>query len=628
MTLSFPAFAKVNLDLRILGVRPDGYHDLRTVFQSLALADTVTVRRDRGPLHLTCDDPQVPTDRRNLAWKAASLLWREARLGRGEPRDVAIHLQKRIPAEAGLGGGSADAAVTLLGLNRLWKLGLDGASLSRLGARIGADVPFFLVGGTALGLGRGDDIYPLADMPKVYVVLIRPGFGVSTVEAYRWYDEDARRPRRTPAAKPMPPTWPAWASTLRNELEPSGGPAPPHHCPDPADADRCRRGHGGDVRLGVGGVRPVRTGRGGPADGPGPGTARVAGGGDADPESLRISASRPILRTPRGSGVGRHGTRSPRLPKPGRPYTIWVCPGVLGRGQAVRRGSLEPVFEGSNPSAPTSFIMRPSGFGDLKVFSGSAHPQLAAEIAEFLGCGLGQARLRRFPDTEVSFQIDENIRGTDVFIIQPTCAPVDQHLMELMIMVDAFRRSSAARITAVVPYYGYARQDRKDKPRVPISAKLVANVLSASGTHRVLTMDLHKAQIQGFFDIPVDHLFAAPVIIDYLSRQDYAKLTIVAPDAGGAERARAYAKRLGAELAIVDKRRSDDGTAEVMNVIGEVGGRTCVIADDIIDTAGTIQKGAQALKDAGAERVHRLCACTACCRGRRSIASRRRRSTS
>ena len=247
--------------------------------------------------------------------------------------------------------------------------------------------------------------------------------------------------------------------------------------------------------------------------------------------------------------------------------------------------------------------MRPSGFGDLKVFSGSAHPQLATEIAEFLGCGLGQARLRRFPDTEVSFQIDENIRGTDVFIIQPTCAPVDQHLMELMIMVDAFRRSSAARITAVLPYYGYARQDRKDKPRVPISAKLVANVLSAAGTNRVLTMDLHKAQIQGFFDIPVDHLFAAPVIIDFLSRQNYERLTIVAPDAGGAERARAYAKRLDAELAVIDKRRSDDGTAEVMNVIGEVRGRTCVIADDIIDTAGTIQKGAQALQDAGAERV-------------------------
>ena len=244
-----------------------------------------------------------------------------------------------------------------------------------------------------------------------------------------------------------------------------------------------------------------------------------------------------------------------------------------------------------------------TGFGDLKVFSGSAHPDLTREITAFLGVQPGQARLRRFPDTEVSFQIDENIRGTDVFIVQPTSNPVDQHLMELMIMIDAFKRSSASRITAVVPYYGYARQDRKDKPRVPISAKLVANVLSAAGTNRVLTMDLHKAQIQGFFDIPVDHLFAAPVIIDYLARLDYPKLTMVSPDAGGAERARAYAKRLDAELAVIDKRRSDDGTAEVMNVIGDVEGRTCILQDDIIDTAGTITKGASALKAKGAARI-------------------------
>jgi len=244
-----------------------------------------------------------------------------------------------------------------------------------------------------------------------------------------------------------------------------------------------------------------------------------------------------------------------------------------------------------------------TGFGDLKVFSGSAHPQLTKEIADVLGIPLGQARLRRFPDSEVSFQIDENIRGADVFIVQPTSNPVDQHLMELLVMIDAFRRSSAARITAVVPYYGYARQDRKDKPRVPISAKLVANLLSAAGTNRVLTMDLHKAQIQGFFDIPVDHLFAAPVIIDYCSRLRYPNLTIVSPDAGGAERARAYAKRLDAELAVVDKRRTEDGTAEVMNVIGDVEGRTCILQDDIIDTAGTIQKAAVALREAGAERV-------------------------
>src|SRR5882762_2791535 len=244
-----------------------------------------------------------------------------------------------------------------------------------------------------------------------------------------------------------------------------------------------------------------------------------------------------------------------------------------------------------------------TGFGELKVFSGSAHQGLTREIASFLGVSLGQARLRRFPDSEVSFQIDENIRGTDVFIVQPTSNPVDEHLVELLIMIDAFRRSSAARITAVLPYYGYARQDRKDKPRVPISAKLVANVLSAAGTNRVLTMDLHKAQIQGFFDIPVDHLFAAPIIIEYLARLDSPKLTLVAPDAGGAERARAYAKRLDAELAVIDKRRTDDGTAEVMNVIGDVEGRTCIIQDDIIDTAGTITKAAIALKANGAGRV-------------------------
>ena len=240
----------------------------------------------------------------------------------------------------------------------------------------------------------------------------------------------------------------------------------------------------------------------------------------------------------------------------------------------------------------------------MKIFSGSAHPELTRGIADVLGIPVGQAKLRRFPDTEVSFQIEENIRGTDVFVVQPTSPPVDQHIMELLVMIDAFRRSSAARITAVIPYYGYARQDRKDKPRVPNSAKLVANILSAAGTNRVLTMDLHKAQIQGFFDIPVDHLFAAPVIIDYLARQQFKNLTIVSPDAGGAERARAYAKRLDADLAIIDKRRAvEDGHPEVMNVIGDVRGRTCIIQDDIVDTAGTMQNAAQALVDNGAASV-------------------------
>lgn len=226
MTLRYQAFAKVNLDLRVLGVRPDGYHDLRTIFQSLALADIVTVRRRPGPIEIVCNAPDVPTDRRNLVWKAASLLWRSAGLGRGAPRDISIALDKRIPSEAGLGGGSADAAVTLIALNRLWKLRLDGASLSRIGARLGADVPFFLVGGTALGLGRGDDIYPLADLPRVYVVLIRPNFGVSTVEAYRWYDEEPKPVRREGPGRRRPPNWPAWAASLANDLEP---PVVRHH---------------------------------------------------------------------------------------------------------------------------------------------------------------------------------------------------------------------------------------------------------------------------------------------------------------------------------------------------------------------------------------------------------------
>src|SRR5499426_2953670 len=244
-----------------------------------------------------------------------------------------------------------------------------------------------------------------------------------------------------------------------------------------------------------------------------------------------------------------------------------------------------------------------TGYGELKLFAGSAHPQLSKEIAEVLGIPLGQARLRRFPDSEVSFQIDENIRGADVFIVQPTSNPVDQHLMELLVMIDAFRRSSAARITAVIPYYGYARQDRKDKPRVPISAKLVADLLTAAGVDRLLAMDLHAPAIQGFFDLPVDHLFAAPVMLDWVERQRFTDLTIVSPDAGGVERARAFAKQLSAGLVIIDKRRVEANVAETMNVIGEVAGRTCVIVDDIVDTAGTLMGTVAALREEGAARV-------------------------
>lgn len=208
-----------------------------------------------------------------------------------------------------------------------------------------------------------------------------------------------------------------------------------------------------------------------------------------------------------------------------------------------------------------------------------------------------------FSDGEIHLQINENVRGVDVFAIQPTCTPVERNLFELLLMIDALKRASAERITAVLPYYGYARQDRKDKPRVPISAKLVASLLERAGADRVLALDLHAAQIQGFFDIPVDHLFAAPVMIDYFKTISMPALTIVSPDAGGVERARAFAKRLNAPLAIIDKRREEANVAEVMHIIGDVHGRNCIIVDDLIDTAGTLVKGAEALLDQGAKSV-------------------------
>ena len=216
---------------------------------------------------------------------------------------------------------------------------------------------------------------------------------------------------------------------------------------------------------------------------------------------------------------------------------------------------------------------------------------------------MGEAKLTRFSDGEVNFQILENVRGKDVFLVQPTCPPVNENLMELLIMVDAFKRSSAQRITTVLPYYGYGRQDRKDKPRVPISAKLVGDLLSAAGTHRLLTLDLHVGQIQGFFDIPVDHLFATPVILEYLKELELRNLTVVSPDAGGVERARFYAKRLEANLAIIDKRRIDDNEAEVMNIVGDVDNSDVILVDDMIDTAGSMVRATEALRRQGARRL-------------------------
>jgi ribose-phosphate pyrophosphokinase len=239
----------------------------------------------------------------------------------------------------------------------------------------------------------------------------------------------------------------------------------------------------------------------------------------------------------------------------------------------------------------------------MKLFSGNSNPALAEAVAGYLGVPLGRAKVTSFSDGEIQVEIQENVRGLDCFVMQSTCAPANRHLMELLIMVDALRRSSARRITAVIPYYGYARQDRKVAPRVPITAKLVADLISVSGTDRLLCIDLHAGQIQGFFDIPVDNLYATPVLLPAIRQVFGGEVCIISPDAGGVERARAYAKRLDAPLAIIDKRREAANVAQIMNLIGDVNGLDCVIVDDMVDTAGTLCEAARALREHGARSV-------------------------
>ena len=244
---------------------------------------------------------------------------------------------------------------------------------------------------------------------------------------------------------------------------------------------------------------------------------------------------------------------------------------------------------------------------ELKLFAGLSNPTLVKEICDCLDVEQGDALVSTFSDGEIRVQINENVRGKDVFLLQSCCDPVNKHVMELLLMIDALKRSSAYRITAVIPYYGYGRQDRKDQPRVPISAKLIADLITTAGADRVLTMDLHAGQIQGFFRIPVDHLYAAPVLLDYVGRRGGQDLVVVSPDAGGVERARAFAKRLQANLAIIDKRREGPNEAHIMHIIGEVVGRDALLLDDMIDTAGTITKGAWACLEHGARRVWTAC---------------------
>ena len=241
---------------------------------------------------------------------------------------------------------------------------------------------------------------------------------------------------------------------------------------------------------------------------------------------------------------------------------------------------------------------------DLKIFSGNANPKLAQAVAKHLKIPVGAADVGRFPDGEIQIQIMENVRGADCFVIQPTSEPANDNLMELLLMIDALRRASAHRITPVIPYFGYGRQDRKAQPRVPISSKLVSNLITVAGADRILTMDLHAGQIQGFFDIPVDHMYGAPVFIDYFKKKKLGDVVVVSPDAGGVERARAFAKRLNYDLAIIDKRRTSPTDADIMNVVGDVNGRVALIVDDMVDTAGTLAKAAKALINSGAKAVY------------------------
>lgn len=248
-----------------------------------------------------------------------------------------------------------------------------------------------------------------------------------------------------------------------------------------------------------------------------------------------------------------------------------------------------------------------SSFKEIRLFSGNANPQLTREISQHLDIPMGKCTIKRFSDGEVWVEIHENVRQKDAYIVQPTCTPANENLIEMLIMIDALKRASADTITAVIPYYGYARQDRKTQPRVPISAKLVADLITAAGANRVVSLDLHAAQIQGFFNIPFDHLYALPVFLDYFKKNPVEDLVVVSPDVGGAERARAYAKRLDGALAVIDKRRPAPNVSEVMNVIGDIKDKNCVVVDDIIDTAGTLTSAADALMVNGAKSVIACC---------------------
>ncbi|CAG0905969.1 unnamed protein product [Cyprideis torosa] len=485
--LILKAPAKVNLVLRVLGQRADGYHDLETWMQKLSLHDTISLRfLTRSGIRLTCSDPSLPVDSKNLLWKAAATFLARSRVLEG--RGVEMHLEKVIPVAAGLGGGSSDAGTLLAGLNVFTGNELPEAELLSLASSLGADVPFFAVSATSvLATGIGERMRSVKPLSGYTFLLVNPGFEVSTAKIFANF---------------------ALTTGKKN--------------------------------------------------------SKVVGLLDLSPEKLHPAGLENDLES----------------------VTVDLYPVVAEiKKDLLQLGAEGALMSGSGPTVFGLYRNTSSRCRDIS---------------------LTRAEVRKFSDGEVFVEVKENVRGADVFVVQPTCSPVNDHLMELVLMVDALRRASARRITAVLPYYGYARQDRKVAPRVPISAKVVAEMLMAVGVRRVLSMDLHAGQIQGFFNIPVDHLYAAPVLLRYISGR-FENPIMVSPDAGGVERTRAFAKRLNCGLAIIDKRRDRPNESEAMHVIGDVKGKTAILLDDMVDTAGTLCNGAETLLSNGAKEVHACC---------------------
>lgn len=541
MTYQWPAPAKINLFLSIIGRRSDGYHFLQTLFQFLDYGDTLTITpTSGGRIRLLTPVAGVAAED-NLIVHAARRLQHYC-WAPDDPRapGADILIKKVLPIGGGLGGGSSNAATILVALNAQWDCCLDLDTLAQLGLTLGADVPIFVHGKAAFAEGIGEKLTPVEPAEKWYLIAVPP-IMVATQRIFS--DPELKRdslPRSLTQLLSVP---------FRNDCEP------------------IVRKHFFTVEQHLAWLLEYAP-------------ARLTGtGACVFAEFDTEAAVRHVLSQ----------------------YPTWMH-GFVARGVNV-----SPLHRALSGWRNTVSRRKPEVIfvPDMKLFAGNATPKLAQSIANCLYTSLGNAAVGRFSDGEVSVQINENVRGGDIFIIQSTCAPTNDNLIELVVMVDALRRASAGRITAVIPYFGYARQDRRVRSaRVPITAKVVADFLSSVGVDRVLTVDLHAEQIQGFFDVPVDNVFGSPILLEDMLQQDLENPIVVSPDIGGVARARAIAKLLNdTDMAIIDKRRPRANVLQVMHIIGDVAGRDCVLVDDMIDTGGTLCKAAEALKERGAKRV-------------------------